>query len=73
MGMGKGSTNQLELSRSILQDLDILVPTIEVENNFERLTQRIHDQIKTVSTEIEFSQNACNRLLPKLMSGEVEV
>ena len=73
MGMGKGSTNQLELSRSILQDLDILVPTIEVENNFERLTQRIHDQIKTVSTEIEFLQNARDRLLPKLMSGEVEV
>lgn len=73
MGMGKGSTNQLELSRSVIQDLDILVPTIEIRNNFEELTQLIHDQIKTISAEIERLQDNRDRLLPKLMSGEVEL
>lgn len=73
MGMGKGSTNQLELSRSVIQDLDILVPTIEIRNNFEKLTQLIHDQIKTISAEIERLQDNRDRLLPKLMSGEVEL
>lgn len=73
MGMGKGSTNQLELSRSVIQDLDILVPTIGIRNNFEELTQLIHDQIKTISAEIERLQDNRDRLLPKLMSGEVEL
>lgn len=73
MGMGKGSTNQLELSRSVIQDLDILVPIIGIRNNFEELTQLIHDQIKTISAEIERLQDNRDRLLPKLMSGEVEL
>lgn len=73
MGMGKGSTNQLDLSRSVIQDLDILVPIIGIRNNFEELTQLIHDQIKTISAEIERLQDNRDRLLPKLMSGEVEL
>ena len=73
MGMGKGSTNQLELSRGTIQDLGILVPTKEIREEFEVLAQLIHDKIGAANAEIGHLQNARDRLLPKLMSGEVEV
>ena len=73
MGMGKGSTNQLELSRGTIQDLGILVPTKEIGKEFEMLAQPFHDKIGVANAEIRHLQNARDRLLPKLMSGEVEV
>src|SRR5699024_3320423 len=39
MGMGKGSTNQLELSRGTIQDLDIYIPLKKVLNQFEQVAQ----------------------------------
>ncbi len=73
MGMGKGSTNQLELSRGTIQDLDILIPSEALGKRFEVSVQSIHDKINTVNSQIEHLTNARDRLLPKLMSGELEV
>ncbi len=73
MGMGKGSTNQLELSRGTIQDLDVLIPPEEIGKMFESLAQSIHDKIGAVNAEIDRLQSARDRLLPKLMSGEVEM
>lgn len=73
MGMGKGSTNQLELSRGTIQDLGILVPIKKIGKEFETLAQPFHDKIGVTNAEIRHLQNARDRLLPKLMSGEVEV
>lgn len=73
MGMGKGSTNQLELSRGTIQDLGILIPTKEIKTEFEMLVKTIHDKIGVANAEIAHLQNARDRLLPKLMSGEIEV
>ena len=73
MGMGKGSTNQLELSRGTIQDLDIYVPSKKVLNQFEQIAQPLHDKINVISKSIMQLQTARDCLLPKLMSGEVEV
>ncbi len=73
MGMGKGSTNQLELSRGTIQDLDIYIPSKKVLNQFEQVAQPIHDKISVISKSILQLQTARDRLLPKLMNGEVEV
>lgn len=73
MGMGKGSTNQLELNRGTIQDLDIYIPSKKVLNQFEQVAQPIHDKISVISKSILQLQTARNRLLPKLMSGEVKV
>ena len=73
MGMGKGSTNQLELSRGTIQDLDVLIPPKEIGQMFESLAQSIHDKISAVNAEIDHLQSARDRLLSKLMSGKVEV
>ena len=73
MGMGKGSTNQLELSRGTIQDLDIYVPPKKVLDQFEQIAQPIHDKISIISNSIIQLQTARDCLLPKLMSGEMEV
>ena len=73
MGMGKGSTNQLELNRGTIQDLDIYIPSKKVLNQFEQVAQPIHDKISVISKCIMQLQTARDCLLPKLMSGKVEV
>ena len=71
MGMGKGSTNQLELSRGTIQDLDIYVPSEVVLSQFEQVAQPIHDKISVISKSILQLQTARDHLLPRLMSGEL--
>ena len=73
MGMGKGSTNQLELGRGTIQDLPILAPNAQVVQGFEQCTQPIHDKISVLVSEIERLRDVRDSLLPKLMSGELEV
>lgn len=71
--MGKGSTNQLELNRETIQNLAVFIPTKDIINRFELLAQALHDKITMLSNEIIRLQEARDRLLPELMSGEVEV
>lgn len=72
MGMGKGSTNQLELSRGTIQNMEILIPVKEIRTKFEVFTQLIHAQIDVINTEMEHLQNARDHLLPMLMSAKLE-
>ena len=72
-GMGKGSTNQLELNRTTIQELQLFIPNVEIQDAFERQTQPIHDQITRRTKQILLLQEARDKLLPKLMSGEIEV
>lgn len=72
-GMGKGSTNQLELSRATIQKLVLLVPGAETRDAFECQTQPIHDQITALTKQIVLLQEARDKLLSKLMCGEIEV
>ena len=73
MGMGKGSTNQLELSRETIRNLDIYVSSKKVLDQFEQVAQPMHDKISAISKSIMQLQTARDSLLPKLMSREVEV
>ena len=73
MGMGKGSTNQLELSRETIRNLAIYVPSKKVLDQFEQVAQPMHDKISAISKSIMQLQTARDSLLPKLMSREVEV
>lgn len=72
-GMGKGSTNQLELNRATIQELVLLIPSVKTQNAFECQAQPIHDQITVLTKQIVLLQEARDKLLPKLMSGEIEV
>lgn len=73
MGMGRGSTNQQELYRGVIENLQILAPTWEILNKAESLFSTTHDKITALNAQIGLLVDARDRLLPKLMSGELEV
>lgn len=73
MSLGKGSTNQQELYKSDLTACFLLVPEEYIMNAFERQAQELHDIIAVKTKQISSLREARDRLLPKLMSGEIEV
>lgn len=73
MSLGKGSTNQQELYKSDLAACFLLLPEEYIMNAFERQAQELHDTIAVKTKQISSLREARDRLLPKLMSGEIEV
>ena len=52
---------------------EIIVPDIDVANAFEEMVNPMFKKIQTMRDQIRNAQQARDRLLPKLMSGEIEV
>lgn len=73
MNAGKGSTNQLELSRETIGNCKILIPERKIAEQAEKNFVAIHNKMKECSMQIARLREARDLLLPKLMSGEVEV
>lgn len=73
MGCGKGSTNQQELNKDVIKAVKLLVPTDKLLSTFENQAQAIHDKIRNLRDQSSLATEARDRLLPKLMSGELEV
>ena len=57
----------------ILEGIDILHPTDTVLEQFERITSPIFEMKTMLERQIKEAEQARDRLLPKLMSGEIEV
>ena len=73
MNMGKGSTNQQELSKEVIGTLQILIPDKVTMIYFEKSASNIHQEILTLVKKIIGLKKSRDILLPKLMSGELEV
>lgn len=73
MNAGKGSTNQLELSRETIGNCKILIPEQKIAEQAEKNLVTIHNKMKECSMQIARLREARDLLLPKLMTGEVEV
>ena len=73
MGMGRGSTNQQELYRDVIERLVVLCPSQDILLKAERGLNAIHCKIKAVYLQNNLLVESRDRLLPKLMSGEIEV
>ncbi|MFT3721423.1 restriction endonuclease subunit S [Pseudorhodoferax sp.] len=71
--MGKGATNQLELSRSDIGDIKIWQPPEHVRVEFHRMVGPMLEQAEQLSIAIQLLQRARDLLLPKLMSGQLDV
>ncbi len=71
--MGKGATNQLELSRNDIGNIKILVPNREVQKNFEQLAWPLLEQAQQIADSNELLEEAREMLLPRLMSGALDV
>ena len=73
MSAGKGSTNQLELSRETIGNCKILIPEQKIAEQAEKNFVVIHNKMKECSMQIARLREIRDLLLPKLMSGEMEV
>lgn len=73
MGMGRGSTNQQELYRDVIERLVVLCPSQDILLKADRVLNVIHCKIKAVYLQNNLLVESRDRLLPKLMSGEIEV
>lgn len=73
MGMGRGSTNQQELYRNVIENIEVLLPDRRLLLPTEELLNTIHNKIETVYSQTAILTEARDCMLPKLMSGELEV
>ncbi|MDE5619900.1 MAG: restriction endonuclease subunit S [Ruminococcus sp.] len=71
MTLGKGSTNQLELSKRTIENYDIIYPTDKIIQAFEFIAQPIYEKITALVSVVKSATEARNRLLPKLINGEI--
>jgi type I restriction enzyme, S subunit len=63
----------LEISKSNFRQIKILIPTTDSLNNFTNQFELMFDQIRINTIEIKELTNLRDTLLPKLISGELEI
>ena len=68
--LASGSVQQ-NLSKDLIANLEIVVPPIEIIENLP--FKEIYDKISNNNFEIEYLTHLRDTLLPKLMSGEIDV
>lgn len=61
------------MTTNILNALDIIVPSSNILEHFQSTTKMYFRKMELLQKQIETVMQARDRLLPKLMSGEVEV
>lgn len=66
-------TNVLHLRPDVLDIVDALLPTIELQNKYSEFFEGIQKRVDDLQDQILLASEARDRLLPKLMSGEIEL
>lgn len=61
------------MTTAILNTIEVVLPADSLLERFQRLSKNNFDAIKTLNVQSELASQARDRLLLKLMSGEVEV
>ena len=67
-----GSTIKF-LTKRMLEDIAVFIPDTDTLNAFNSTCDAIQQKIECLKAQINDAQEARDRLLPKLMSGEIEV
>ncbi len=65
--------NVLHLKPESMMELKMLVPNENTQKKYEELFSILQRKIEILQSQIENAAEARNRLLPKLMNGEIEV
>ena len=68
-----GGSTYLEISKSVFRNFDIICPSFSNVSHFQKEAHGILDSMKSLAKQIRLLTEARDRLLPKLMSGEIEV
>ena len=67
-----GSTIKF-LTKGMIESLDIYKPSMSIINSFNKVVEPIQGQKESLESQIRLLTEARDRLLPKLMSGEIAV
>lgn len=67
-----GSTIKF-LTKRMLEEIEVFIPDENILKKFTSYCEAYQKKIETLKQQIIISQEARDRLLPKLMSGEIEV
>lgn len=68
-----GSTNQTELSRSIVQNVKVYIADSHTQQVFEKIEEAYHQKMMICQHQIQLLTETRDRLLPKLMNGEMGI
>ena len=68
-----GGSTYLEISKKVFREFKIVVPDDSTLNRFQCIIYTYIQRMRVLAKAIAQLQQACDRLLPKLMNGEVEV
>jgi type I restriction enzyme S subunit len=71
--MGRGATNQTELSPSMIGEAEIALPLSALMDEFLSMAAPIYDHVTNLTLQVEKARSARDLLLPRLMSGEIAV
>jgi type I restriction enzyme S subunit len=72
IGRASGSAQQ-NISQALIQQLEILVPPVEIVRKYHKTVENIFNKIESNSLQIRTLTQLRDSLLPKLMSGAVKV
>lgn len=65
--------NVLHLKPEAMMNMKMLIPTEEVIEQYDKIFEVYQKQIEVLQKQCDFATEARDRLLPKLMNGEIEV
>lgn len=70
-----GSTSSISnaINSKIVKEIPFVFPSQKILENFYNLSKDFFERIKILTDQISLLQEARDRLLPKLMNGEIEV
>ncbi len=71
--MGKGATNQTELSPTTIGETEIVMPSHTLLEQFELFAEPLYEQVTNLVNQNKKLRAARDLLLPRLMSGEIAV
>ncbi len=71
--LGSAGTTTLNVNKSTFENIEVLKPNDEILNKFLLIVESSYEKILKNTEEIQTLQKARDTLLPKLLSGEIEV
>jgi type I restriction enzyme S subunit len=71
--LGSTSSIATAINSKIIKEMEILIPENSVEKKFQEVIKPIFEKLKANSQEIETLTQIRDSLLPKLMTGKIEI
>lgn len=71
--IGSNGATMTNVSKSKFESIETTIPTTRLYKEFNDICSTIFNTIKSLSTQLRLLTESRDRLLPKLLSGEIEV